>query len=362
MVMNVPNKTYTFQLVKVRVISICFAITFFLSLYSSSMASNLSIEVQTPQSGMQISGELPIKVLIKEGDKPLTIREGLQWVSGVLLEENGRELFRIALQDNGKGEDNKPNDGYWASPWKIKLHKGQYLFSISVKRDKEIMYSPKLGFSVIPERVIIPKEKTEEPFYKDIVELSYKADGIIQAILITIILLSVTLLAVGANILVPILKRRRTKESLPVDERWGPILTALDEASKKISETEREVSSTFHIHRELKEKYGKILEDVIDNYEFAVGWTDAPEEYIEPFRAKIWEALKRQGIEIWEPEIGKPVPENCEKKPASEDYPYPPGCVAKVHSLGFRIKEGEKFNVIKLPLVEVVIEKVPKEV
>ncbi len=344
----------------IKIFLFCYAIVLLSLLFISplSMASSLSIQVQTPQSGMQISGEVPIKVLIKEGDKPLTVREGLHWASAVLSEEGGREILRVALQDNGKGEDEKANDGYWASPWKVKLPQGQYSLYVQVKRDKELIYSPKLGFSVIPAKVIVPKEKMEEPFYKEIMGLSSKVDGIRQTVLIAIALISSTLLIVGAGILILIFKGRKTKESSPAGERWGLILTALDEAGKKISETEREVSSTFHIHRELKEKYGKILEDVINNYEFAVGWTDAPEEYIEPFRAKIWEALKRQGIERWEPEIGKPAPENCEKKPASKDYPYPPGCVTQVLSPGFRIKEGGKFNVVKPPLVEVVSEKI----
>lgn len=348
---------------KIKIPLFCCAIVLLSLLFISTlgMASSLSIQVQTPQSGMQVSEEVPIKVLIKEGDKPLTVKEGLHWASAVLSEESGREILRIALQDNGKGEDEKANDGYWSSPWKIKLPQGRYSLFVLAKRDKELIYSPKLGFSVIPTKVIEPKEKMEEPFYKEIMGLSSKVDGTRQTVLIAIVLISAALLIVGAGMLILIFKGRKTKESPPIGERWGPILTALDEAGKKISETEKDISSTFHVHREIKDRYEKLSKDIVDIYDFAMGWVKAPSEYIEPFRAKLWKTLERQGVEKWEPEIGKPPPENCEKEPASKDYPYPAGSVAEVLSPGFRIKEGGKLVPVKPPSVIVVTEKVSKE-
>ena len=102
--------------------------------------------------------------------------------------------------------------------------------------------------------------------------------------------------------------------------------------------------------------------DIVNIYEFASSLSKVPDEYINPFKSKIKEALEAQGIEEWFPDIGKSVPDGCTKKPASEDYNYPAGTVVKVLSPGFRKKAGEGYELIKAPLVLVVSENKSEEV
>ena len=131
-------------------------------------------------------------------------------------------------------------------------------------------------------------------------------------------------------------------------EKWHPIFTGL-------SEIEKNITSIFHIHRELRDAHIKTLKDIVDVYVFSTMLKEVPEEskeYVEAFKVKLEEVLERCGIEKWEPRIGDVAPDGCKKRPASGDYPsYPEGTVVKVISPGFRTREG---LIIEPPLVEVV--------
>jgi len=132
------------------------------------------------------------------------------------------------------------------------------------------------------------------------------------------------------------------------EEKWRPIFTGL-------SEIEKNITSIFHIHRELRDTHIKTLKDIVDVYVFSTMLKEVPEEskeYVEAFKVKLEEVLERCGIEKWEPRIGDVAPDGCKKRPASGDYPsYPEGTVVKVISPGFRTREG---LIIEPPLVEVV--------
>lgn len=149
-------------------------------------------------------------------------------------------------------------------------------------------------------------------------------------------------------------------EKIPiVEEKWRPIFTGLDNIGKEASEIEKNIYTIFDIHRQLKDTYKKTLEGIGGIYEYTMMLKEVPEEYVEPFRAQLWEVLERCGCEKWEPERGKPAPDGCIKKPASEEYPYPEGAVAKVLSPGVRTRGGE--IIIVRPLVEVVTKTFNKE-
>lgn len=148
-------------------------------------------------------------------------------------------------------------------------------------------------------------------------------------------------------------KTRKEGVEIPsMEEKWSPIFTGLNNIGREASEIEKNISNIYHIHMQLKDRYNKTLKEVIDIYSFAMMLNEVPDEYVEPFRAKLREVFRGCGVEEWSPKEGEPAPDGCNKKPASEEYPYPEGAVAKVHSPGFRTMEGQ---IIVPPLVEVVI-------
>ena len=352
---------------------------------SFSEVPGLSIQVLSPQRQEKLSAEAMISAKVYKNNKPFTELGRLHWVSAVLKTESGREVMRVALRDNGIEEDNRANDGLWTSPWKLKLPLGKYSLFLVVAEDKKSTRSSEISFSVLPS--VVPKEKPvptkiEVTFPEDLKALPSQVNDLMQGISdvkrvvkegqvstkeiiatyipwLKIITVLMILTAIGTvpiliNNIIQAVRKRGNKEVEVVGEKWGSIFAAFKNINKEVSSIEQNLSSTYHIHRQLKDRVGKILPDVVDVYEFARDWSEAPEEYTEPFKAKLWEALKRGGVEEWSPEIGKQAPEGCNKIPATKDYPYPEGTVAEVLSPGFRIKEEGDFLVIKKPDIIVV--------
>lgn len=328
-------------------------------------AENYSIKILTPQPGTQVSGKVQIKVFISDEGKPLSIKDGLHWVSAVLQTGN-REILRIILLDSGQYGDTLANDGYWNTPMDLELPNGRYTFYILAKKSEELIRSSIQAFNIKSERAGISSHVTTRKDQDTSVGKDYlkeemnNAKGIlgnIQSLMFAILLLIVTaIIIIGIMKLIPTLKKRKEDKTFNAVEQWGPIFSSLEKINGEVSDANKSISGTYHIHRRLQEKYARLTAETIEIYDFAKEWSDAPHEYTEPFKAKLKEVLDKQGIEEWIPEIGKLSPDGCKKTPAAKkEDQYPQGTVMEVLSPGFRIKENEEYKVVKSPLVVVAL-------
>jgi molecular chaperone GrpE (heat shock protein) len=137
-------------------------------------------------------------------------------------------------------------------------------------------------------------------------------------------------------------------------ENMASIDKAIGTINEQAQDIDKKISGIFTNHRYIKDNYKKTLRDIVEVYIFALLLKNSPEEYVQPFRSKLKEIIDARGIEIWAPEIGKPAPDGCEKTPAEPGSSYPPGTVTIVHTPGFRLKEGERYETIAKPQISVV--------
>ena len=344
--------------------------------FPDSAEAEWTIEVQSPASGTEIPDEFLVCASIKIGERMITYYEGLSWTSAVLMKKSGGEILRIILQDNGQNSDLKAHDGFWTSPWPLKVAPGEYSLFIIVKaEDGALSESERTYFSVVEAP---PKE--EKMTTPPNIELISAIDNVANLIttennalksdlasfkswlyIIVLFILLILTISIIHLLLKPAAGKKGMDKPAITGEQWGPVLRTLENIGKLTVEAEKSISSTYNIHFNISEQLNRLRGDVLDIFDFARSWTEAPKEYIEPFRAKLTEALEHQGIEEWSPEIGKPAPDGCKKLPAVKASPYSLGEVAEVVAPGHRIVEGGEYKIVKSPVVYVVTNKTLKE-
>ncbi len=337
-----------------KILFLFFLFTFALFLPWKSPASEITINILTPKESDRLSDAFLISAKIDEKGKPFTEFGGLKWVTAIIKDSRGVDSLRVRLQDAGVGEDSKSKDGIWTSFTKLKLPDGEYSISLVVKKDKETFLSGSNRFFIdsgssaeakkIEERfgeTISPMVtdlknlrgqliNTEDFLRKELVALKSKYVSLIRGISIVGILLifSLTLLI--------ILPRVRLKIRKP-DEKWSPVFTALENMGKEIEKLQKDLSGNYRVLERYKEDFKKAVLEMFNLYENVKKLKEIPKENVNAFKITLKETVENLGVEEWEPEIGKPVPEGCEQELATEETPYPEGTVVKVLSPGYRI-------------------------
>ncbi len=361
-------------------------------------ASTFSINILNPHEAEEVSGDILISAKIEEDGKAFLERGGLRWVSVVVKDARGVESIKISLRDNGRGEDAKPDDGIWTSLAKVKLPEGKYSLFVVVKKNEQTNSTPEVRFRIKSEHrheppieIKIPETK-EGNVLKETRKIASKIDGsfeslsnqLIKAVgfmekinstrigmktqLKWILLIGSVSLFVLIGIFGVLLKKHskgkievekpgtepagQHKEIIP-SEKWRPVFSALENMSKEISQMEKDLSGTFHIHSRYKNSFEKIVSNIISLYESVKDLKEIPKEHVNAFKLSLVGSLETVGVEKWEPEIGKLAPEGCDQKSATQDCLHPENTVVEVLSPGYRIQENEGFVIIKKPIVVV---------
>jgi hypothetical protein len=139
-----------------------------------------------------------------------------------------------------------------------------------------------------------------------------------------------------------------SKKSPPLVGFRGPV------RSQPFALKEKACADLYVSNQKLKAQYTRLLGDVSDVYLFARGWTEAPLEFVEPFRYKLQETLGSQNMVEFVPVVGQSAPEGCQKEPAGALAEGAAGAVVEVLEIG--IKHKDQPWVIKKPVVRVVPE------
>jgi len=368
----------------------------------TSFCFAISINPLFPKEGAKLAQEFVIKVKINEDTgEPFTEKGPFRWSTAVIRDSRGVEILRISLRDNGQGEDELKNDGIWTSPFKIKLLEGSYSCFIVVRKGKELFRSSVFKFIVKPKLLPQRREKIEstEIFRENLLEkireipvnvnksisnLEKQLTETQTSLKKEFIFLQnsvkkfsektkymfgfiIILIVVTSGIVIWYIRKRPPmrefhastqsqvpKPDTPLAENWKSLFSAVESLREQLPMIEKNLTGVLHIYHKYRENYTKLLKELFSLYEDIEQLQSIPKEHMEAFKSSVWRSLKIAGIEKWEPQIGKPVPEGCEQEPAEGKFPYPPETVVEVISPGYRIKENGGFILLKKPKVKVV--------
>lgn len=352
-----------------------FSFIFFLVLpLIDSEASTVSINILTPREAEEISGELLMSAKIEEDNNPFIEEKGLRWVTAIIKDARGVDSIRVSLRDNGKGEDLEQNDGVWTSLAKVKLIEGDYKVFLVVRKGTQTFFSSRIKFRTKPLLFTETKisEIKKEDVLKEVKEVTSNIEtnfknlsnqlyivGVLVVIFIGIILF-ITFKRFQKrkmDIAQSVAEPSKPQEEIAPAEKWRPLFSALENMSKEVSQMQKDLSGTFRVHDRYKENFRKAVSNTVWLYENIKDLEEISKDQTNAIKLGLSEALEAVGVEKWEPAIGKPVPEGCEQKPATRDYPSPEGTVVEVLSPGYIIREGERIMPLKKPIVKVAVSK-----
>ncbi|MHB8808217.1 MAG: nucleotide exchange factor GrpE [Anaerolineaceae bacterium] len=161
------------------------------------------------------------------------------------------------------------------------------------------------------------------------------------------------------------LKKKKTIEenSIPsssTNDEWKSLfknISVIDDGLVQAREANNNLharlSRVLEAFEKIGEQQGKIFIDLINILDYCRSLNPAPPE-IEGIQAQILSILKDQGVSIWSPVIGEPMPEHCEAIAVKETSEYNAQTILEVISPGYLW--GEK---ILLRRPRVVLSKLP---
>jgi len=347
---------------------------------AEAYSGDYEVNILTPQKGAEVTGHVSVTADIKKGGKPFLGFPGLRWVSAVIEDSKGVDSVRVALRDNGHGLDSKPNDGTWTSLARIELLEGEYTIFVVSSENGQNFSSSKIKFNVetnpTANATVTTKNNIAEMFdtgnplkvdanYKDLNLDLIRIKGLLKWLIAICIMIFLAFGAISLGIIKRFASAGKPKyteddtklnsatEEVIITERWRPIFSTMENINKEILQMQKDISGTFRVHNRYKEKFEQIISNIISIYENIKDLKDIPKEHFSAFKLSLYETFETVGVEKWEPEVGKPVPEGCSQELATQDYPLPEGTVVEVLSPGYRIRENEEVLVIEKPKVRV---------